>query len=717
MSLATGSPDQLAIDTIRTLSIDAVQKADSGHPGAPMGMAPMAYTLWTRFLRHAPTRPDWPDRDRFVLSAGHASMLLYSLLHLTGYDVSLEELESFRQWGSITPGHPEHGLTPGVEATTGPLGQGFANAVGMAIAERRLEVEFDRPGHDIVDHWTYTICSDGDVQEGIASEAASLAGHLRLGRLIALYDDNHIQLDGPTAMAFSEDVLGRFDAYGWHTQRVDDGNDVEAIAAAIDAARADPRPSIIAVHTHIGFGSPHKQDTQKAHGAPLGPDEVRLTKEAYGWDPDATFVEPEAALEHFRRAVPAGERLVADWDARFDRYAEAYPELAAEFRRRLARRLPAGWSEGLPSYAPGDELATRQVSRASINALAAPLPELFGGSADLSESNLTDIKGAPDFTADEAGRNLRFGVREHGMGGIVNGLAYHGGFLPYGATFLTFSDYMRGSVRLAALAGLRVVYVWTHDSVGLGEDGPTHQPVEHYAALRAIPNLWFIRPGDPNEASAAWALAAERGSADGPAPGPVGLALTRQKLPTLEGTADLAAEGLRRGGYVLRHAPDEAAGGSPQLILIATGSELQLAVGAAERLEADGIATRVVSLPCWERFEAQEAAYRDAVLPPGVRKRVSVEMGVTFGWDRWVGDEGAMIGLDHFGASAPAGTILRELGFTADHVAAVGRQVVREGFRGRVPTPPVPGHPGASAEAGRDIPGFRRDPGRDTGHS
>jgi transketolase len=698
MSVAAGSLDQLAIDTIRTLSIDAVQKANSGHPGAPMGMAPMAYTLWTRYLRHAPTRPDWPDRDRFVLSAGHASMLLYSLLHLTGYEVSLEDLESFRQWGSITPGHPEHGLTPGVEATTGPLGQGFANAVGMAIAERRLAAEFDRPGHDIVDHWTYTICSDGDVQEGIASEAASLAGHLRLGRLIALYDDNHIQLDGPTAMAFSEDVLARFDAYGWHTQRVDDGNDIEAIATAIDAARADPRPSIVAVRTHIGFGSPHKQDSQKAHGAPLGPDEVRLTKEAYGWDPDASFVEPKAALELFRRAVPAGERLVTDWEERFGRYAAAYPELAADFRRRIERGLPDAWSGALPSYAPGDELATRQVSQASINGLAGPLPELFGGSADLSESNLTDIKGAPDFSADEAGRNLRFGVREHAMGGIVNGLAYHGGFLPYGATFLTFSDYMRGSVRLAALAGLRVVYVWTHDSVGLGEDGPTHQPVEHYAALRAIPNLWFVRPGDPNEASAAWALAVERGSADGPAPGPVGIALTRQKLPTLEGTADLAGEGVRRGGYVLRPASNEATGGSPQLIIIATGSELQLAVGAAEALEADGITSRVVSLPCWERFEAQDAGYREAVLPAGVRKRVSVEIGVTLGWDRWVGDEGAIIGLDHFGASAPAGTIFRELGFTVDHVADIGRRVVREGFRGRVVAPPVPGHQGAGAD-------------------
>ncbi|HYM83628.1 MAG TPA: transketolase [Candidatus Dormibacteraeota bacterium] len=717
MSLATRSLDQLAIDTIRTLSIDAVQKANSGHPGAPMGMAPMAYVLWRRYLRHAPTRPDWPDRDRFVLSAGHASMLLYSLLHLTGYGVSLEDLESFRQWGSITPGHPESGLTPGVEATTGPLGQGFANAVGMAIAERRLEAEFNRAGHEIVDHWTYTICSDGDVQEGIASEAASLAGHLRLGRLIALYDDNHVQLDGPTAMAFSEDVLERFDAYGWHTQRVEDGNDLEAIAAAIDAAREDPRPSIVAVRTHIGFGSPNRQDTQKAHGQPLGPEEVRLTKEAYGWDPDRSFVEPHEALERFRRSVPEGERLVADWEARSERYAEAYPELAAEFRRRFAGELPKGWSDGLPAFDPGDELATRQVSQAAINALAATLPELFGGSADLSESNLTDVKGGGDFEADEAGRTLRFGVREHGMGGIINGLAYHGGFLPYGATFLTFSDYMRGSVRLAALAGLHVVYVWTHDSVGLGEDGPTHQPVEHYAALRAIPNLWFVRPGDPNEAAAAWRLAVERGPAAelGPA-GPTGLAFTRQKLPTLEGTAERAVDGVRRGGYVLRDASNESAGGTPQLILMATGSELQLAMGAAQALEADGITTRVVSLPCWERFESQPADYREAVLPPAVRKRVSVEVGVTFGWDRWVGDEGAIVGLDHFGASAPAGTIFKELGFTVGHVAEVGRRVVREGFHGRVTAPSIPGHHGG-AEVAPGSSGVDRGPTQDPGRS
>jgi transketolase len=682
MTLASNRLDQLAIDTIRTLAIDGVQKANSGHPGAPMGAAPMAFALWTRHLRHSPTQPDWPNRDRFVLSAGHASMLLYALLHLTGYAVSLDDLESFRQWGSITPGHPEHGLTPGVEATTGPLGQGLTNAVGMAIAERRLAAEFNRDGHEIIDHRTYVLCSDGDLQEGVASEACSLAGHLRLGKLIALYDDNRIQLDGPTAWAFSEDVLGRFDAYGWHTQRVDDGNDVEAISTAIEAARTDHRPSIIAVRTHIGFGSPNKHDSQKAHGAPLGADEVRLTKEAYGWDPDRSFYVPDEAAALFRSAVDVGRDLVAQWTARLDAYGAAYPDQAAELRRRLAGTLPAGWDAALPHYETGTEVATRNASQDAIQVIAAALPELFGGSADLSESNLTDVKadGPDHFSADHAGRNLRFGVREHAMGGIANGIAYHGGLLPYCATFLTFSDYMRGAVRLAALSDLHVSYVWTHDSVGLGEDGPTHQPVEHYAALRAIPNLWFVRPGDANEAVAAWALAVERPVIEGAQPGPVAMAFTRQKLPTLPGTAERARDGVRRGGYVLR----EARGGSPRLILIGTGSELQLCMAAAEQLEADGIATRVVSLPCWERFDAQDAAYRESVLPAAVRGRVSVEAGVSLGWERWAGDEGAILGLDRFGASAPAGTILTAFGFTADHVADIGRRVVRDGLRGRV---------------------------------
>jgi transketolase len=726
MTLATETLDRLAIDTIRTLSIDGVQQANSGHPGAPMGAAPMAYTLWTRFLRHAPSHPHWPDRDRFVLSAGHASMLLYSLLHLTGYDVSLDDLKHFRQWGSKTPGHPEYGLTPGVEATTGPLGQGFANAVGMAIAEARLAAEFNRDGHDIVDHWTYTLCSDGDLQEGIASEAASLAGHLGLRKLVALYDDNHIQLDGPTSMAWSEDVVGRFEAYGWHATRVEDGNDIEAIAAAIEEARADDRPSLIAVRTHIGYGSPNKQDTQKAHGSPLGPDEVRLVKEGYGWDPDKTFYEPPEAVELFRRAIPAGDEMHAAWHAAWDRYKAAFPDLAREFRRRVMKRdLPEGWDAGLKTYAVGEEVATRNASQDAIQALGATLPELFGGAADLSESNLTDVKGAGEFEADEPGRNLRFGVREHAMGGIANGIAYHGGFLPYVGTFLTFSDYMRGAVRLSALSGLNVVDVWTHDSVGLGEDGPTHQPIEHYAALRAIPNLWFVRPGDANETAAAWALAVER-HLDDPS-GPVALSLTRQKLPTLAGTAEQAREGVSRGGYVLR----EAAGGSPRIILIGTGSELQLAFKAAEALEADGIAARVVSLPCWERFELQDDAYRESVLPRAVRARVSVEAGVSLGWDRWVGDDGAIVGLDHFGASAPAGTIFERFGFTVDRVVAVARGVLDGSVRGPQDTS-EPGHlpapsgdhhritrggDGSHPTLGRGDPGVDRTASSDPGHS
>ncbi len=692
MTLPDARLERLAVDTIRTLSIDGVQQANSGHPGAPMGAAPMAFALWTRHLRHAPAHPDWPDRDRFVLSPGHASMLLYSLLHLTGYAVTLDDLKSFRQWGSVTPGHPEHGVTAGVEATTGPLGQGLSNAVGMAIAERRLAAEFNRPGHAVVDHHTYAICSDGDLQEGITSEASSLAGHLRLGKLVVLYDDNHIQLDGPTAIAFSEDVVARYDAYGWHTQRVGDGTDVGAISAAIDAAKADPRPSLIAVRTHIGFGSPNKQDSQKAHGAPLGPEEVRLTKQAYGWDPDRTFFVPDEALALFRAAVGEGEVRVAAWNARLDAYAADYPAQAAELRRRIAGRLPSGWDATLPAWETGSEVATRNASQDAIQALAAALPELFGGSADLSESNLTDVKaeGKDHFEADSPGRNLRFGVREHAMGAIANGIAYHGGLIPYVGTFLTFSDYMRGAVRIAALAGLHTVYVWTHDSIGVGEDGPTHQPVEHYAALRAIPNLWFVRPGDGNEAAAAWALAVERPSLAGAGSGPVALSLTRQKLPTLPGTKEHAREGVRRGGYVLR----EASGGAPGLILIGTGSELALCHAAAETLEAEGIPTRVVSLPCWERFDAQDAAYRESVLPTSARRRVAVESGVSLGWERYAGDEGAILGLDRFGASAPAGTIAKAFGFTADNVASIGRRVVREGLRGRVGVRgPVPGEP------------------------
>jgi transketolase len=684
---------RLAIDTIRTLSIDAVQAANSGHPGAPMGAAPMAYVLWTRFLRHAPTHPGWPNRDRFVLSAGHASMLLYALLHLTGYDLPLAELLRFRQYGSRTPGHPEYGLTPGIEATTGPLGQGFANAVGMAIAERRLAHEFNRPGYRLIDHWTYGICSDGDLQEGVAAEAASLAGHLRLGKLVFLYDDNLVQLDGPTSWAWSEDVMARFAAYDWHTQRVQDGNDTEAIALAIEAARADPRPSLIAVRTVIGYGSPNRAGTQKAHGQPLGEDEVRLAKQAYGWDPEQSFHIPAESLAHFRAAVLRGEELVAAWNEMLERYAADHPAAAGELQRRLDGRLAEGWADELPLYEAGsDQIATRNVSHAALQILGRALPELFGGAADLSESNLTDIKGEPDFTADEAGRNLRFGVREHAMGGVGNGIAYHGGFMPYLGTFLTFSDYMRGAVRLAALSRLHVVYVWTHDSVGLGEDGPTHQPVEHYAALRAMPNLWFVRPGDANEAVAAWRVAIERRD------GPVALAFTRQKLPVLDGTAEKAATGLVRGGYVLAEAEDEGGEQVPaDLILLASGSELQLAMGARAELEAEGIRTRVVSLPCWELFAAQPQDYRDSVLPPTTARRVSIEAGVALGWDRWVGPDGAMIAIERFGASAPGTQVFEHFGFTLEHVCEVARGVLTGKLRGVISA--APNHPPAEDPA------------------
>jgi transketolase len=670
--------EQLSINTIRTLSMDAVQKANSGHPGAPMGMAPMAYTLWTRFLRHSPSQPDWPNRDRFVLSAGHASMLLYSLLYLTGYGLTLEDLESFRQWGSRTPGHPECFHTPGVEATTGPLGQGFGNGVGMAIAQARLAGEFNRPDFDLIDHFIYVICSDGDLQEGVAAEAASLAGHLRLGKLIYLYDDNHIQLDGPTSMAFSDATLERFDSYGWHTQRVEDGNDVEAIGAAISRAQADPRPSIISVRTHIGFGAPTKQDSQKAHGSPLGEEEVRGAKLAYGWDPDKHFFVPEDALAHYREAVPAGKKLVSEWNEKLAAYAREYPAEAAELRRRWDGKMPDGWDKGLKVYGPNEGVATRKAGQEALQALAKTLPELFGGAADLSESNLTDVEGGGMFEPGKPGRNIRFGVREHAMGAAANGIALYGGFLPYVGTFLTFSDYMRGAVRLAALSKLRVTYVWTHDSIGLGEDGPTHQPVEHAAALRAIPNLTVMRPGDPNEAAAAWAAAMDV------CDGPTALLLTRQKLPVLAGTAEKARTGVAHGGYVLRDSAGKGGAAKPELILIGTGSELQLAFAAAEALEKEGIGCRVVSLPCWELFEDQDAAYRESVLPHDCRKRVTIEAQVPFGWERYAGDEGAIIGIDRFGASAPAEKIFEEFGFTADNVTDIARRVVREGLCGRV---------------------------------
>ncbi|MFZ9268793.1 MAG: transketolase [Candidatus Limnocylindrus sp.] len=668
--------EQSAITTIRTLAIDTVQAANSGHPGAPMGCAPMAHTIWTRHLRHAPRTPGWFDRDRFILSNGHASALLYSLLHLTGYGLTIDDLKSFRQWGSLTPGHPEYGLTAGVEATTGPLGQGFANGVGMAIAERRLAAEFNRPGHTVVDHRVFGIVSDGDLQEGIASEAASLAGHLKLGKLIYLWDDNLIQLDGPTSTAWSEDVRKRFDAYGWHTSSVADGNDVAAIDAAISAAIKDDRPSLIAVRTVIGFGSPNKAGSQKSHGAPLGPDEVKLTKSAYGANPDANFDVPADVAEFYRSAISNGEALVAAHTKQLLAYATAFPAEAAELQRRMAGELPSGWERTLPTYEIGGDAPTRNVSQSSIKALAAVLPELIGGSADLSESNLTDIHEGGRFTATESGRNISFGVREHAMAAITNGIAYHGGLIPFSATFLTFSDYMRGSLRLAALAGLGSIFVFTHDSIGLGEDGPTHQPVEHYAALRAIPNVRFFRPGDPNEAAHAWGVAIQRRDA------PTVLAFTRQKLPVLPGSINGAAAGVKRGAYVVREASAQV-----KAILIATGSEVHLAVAAADLLEASGTPTRVVSAPCLELFGDQDAAYRESVLPAAVRARVGIEAGVSLGWDRWTGSDGAIIAMDRFGASAPAPKLFAEFGFTPERIAEIARGVIAGTHRGVIPTP------------------------------
>ncbi len=661
-----------AINTMRFLAVDGVQKANSGHPGAPMGAAPMAYVLWTRFLKHNPADPTWADRDRFVLSAGHASMLLYSLLHLTGYDLPLEQLQQFRQWNSMTPGHPEVGHAPGVETTTGPLGQGFANGVGMAMAEAHLAATFNRPGHAIVGHYTYAIVSDGDLMEGVASEAASLAGHLRLGKLIYLYDDNHISIDGSTDLAFTEDRMARFRAYGWHTQVVPDGNDLDAIDAAIRAAQAETgRPSIIAVRTIIGYGSPNRQNTAGVHGEPLGPDEVVRAKENLGWPTEPAFNVPDDVLKHFRRALEQGAAAQATWQAKFAAYAAECPQLAADWQRRQAGELPAGWDDNLPRYEPNPKgEATRNVSGAVINALAVRLPELIGGSADLAPSNKTLIKGSGDFQAGAyENRNLRFGVREHGMGGIVNGMMLHGGVRPYGATFLVFSDYMRGALRLSALMGIAPIWIFTHDSIGVGEDGPTHQPVEHAVALRAIPNLLVLRPADARETVAAWRVAiAQRRS-------PVALLLTRQNLPTLAGTSEDPAQGVGLGGYVVADWPEGGAG--RRVILIAAGSEVHLAVVAREVLAAEGIAARVVSLPSWELFEVQPEAYRHQVLPAEVNARVSIEAGVTLGWDRYTGSHGVTIGINRFGASAPYKTVYENLVLTVDRIVDAALKVVK----------------------------------------
>ncbi len=657
-------PDDLAriaVNTLRTLAIDAVQQANSGHPGLPLGAAPMAYALWQRHLIVDPSAPLWPDRDRFVLSAGHGSMLLYALLHCAGYDLSIDELKAFRQWGSRTPGHPEWHLTPGVEATTGPLGQGHANAVGMAIAERFLANLFNRPGHTIVDHHTYALVSDGDVVEGVAQEAASLAGHLGLGKLICLYDDNQITLDGPASLAMSEDVAARYAALGWQVLRVEDGDhDVDAIERAISLAKRDlARPSMICVRTTIGFGSPKKAGTASAHGSPLGKDEVAATKRALGWDPEAQFQVPDAARAHFGAISARGQAAHAAWRARFEGWRAAHPELAVQWDQCQRGDLPAGWEAALPTWKAGESLATRIASGKCMVALAARVPWLFGGDADLGGSTKTIVPGG-DHDRTGVGRNLRFGVREHAMGAICNGMAYHGGVRPFAATFFVFSDYMRPAVRLAALNHLPVTYVWTHDSVGLGEDGPTHQPVEHLMSLRAMPNLWVMRPADANETAAAWKLAASRTD------GPVALVLSRQDLTVVAPPEAPVA----RGAYVLREA---AGGAAPAVVLIGTGSEVALALGAQAALAADGIAARVVSMPCWELFVAQDAAYRDGVLPPAVRARVAVEAGVTFGWGDMVGTAGRVVGLDRYGGSAPAEVLYEQLGLTVDAVVAAAR--------------------------------------------
>ncbi|HET6339141.1 MAG TPA: transketolase [Polyangiales bacterium] len=669
--------DQQSIDTIRFLSVDMVQQAKSGHPGLPLGAAPMAYVLWTHFLKHNPRNPEWWDRDRFVLSAGHGSALLYSLLHLTGYDLSLDDIKHFRQWGSLTPGHPEYEYTRGVEATTGPLGQGFANSLGMAIAEAHLAARYNKPGHAIFDHYTYVLAGDGDLMEGVQSEAASLAGHLGLGKLIVLYDNNHITLSASTSVAFSEDVAARHRAYGWHVQEVKDGNDIAAIERAIQAAReASDRPSLICVQTVLGYGSPEKQGTYEAHGNPLGPDEVTKTKQNLGWPVEPAFYVPEAAAKHLRSAVERGAEAERAWRERFDAYAKAFPELAREIERRFTKKLPSGWADKLPAFAATDKpIATRKASEAVMQALAHVLPELAGGSGDLDPSTFTWLKNEGDFEAPStplsgaqgllgggsayAGRNIHFGVREHAMGSAVNGMAYHGGFLPYGATFLVFSDYMRPPIRLAAIAKLHSIFVFTHDSIGVGEDGPTHQPIEQLAALRAIPNLLVIRPSDANETRWAWQVAVEETAR------PTALIFTRQNLPILDRSRYAPAELLRRGGYVLNAA---TASETPDVILIASGSEVELITAAEPRLREKGLKVRLVSMPCTRLFEEQPPEYREQVLPAAVAARLAVEAGSPFGWDRYTGLGGAVIGLDRFGASAPGATLFEKLGFTVQHV-------------------------------------------------
>ncbi len=666
-SIQPGDVERLAIDTVRGLAMDAVQKANAGHPGTAMALAPLGYTIFRRFLRANPADPQWPDRDRFVLSSGHACMLQYALLHLCGYDLRREDLQQFRQWGSRTPGHPERGHTPGIEITTGPLGQGFANAVGMAMAERLLAERFNRPGHELVDHRVFVICSDGDMMEGISQEAASIAGHFGLGKLVVCYDDNHITIDGSTSISFDgEDHCARLRADGWHVQRVEDAEDVAALDAAIAAGVAErERPSFIAVRSHIAYPAPNAVDTAKSHGAALGEDEVRATKEVMGFDPDKHFWVDERVYEHMDLRE-SGARLQREWSERLDAWRQASPELADDWDRAWAGRLREGWREALPAFDAGEKIATRAAGQKAMAAFAAFAPTMMGGAADLVESTKTLFEGAGEFSRVHAGRNVPFGIREHAMGAIVNGACAHGGAVkPYGSTFLIFSDYMRPSVRLSALMSLPVVWVWTHDSVGLGEDGPTHQPVEHYAALRAIPRLWVIRPADANETSVAWRVALER------ADGPVALLLSRQAIPVLDRGEVASAEEVARGAYVLWESD-----ASPQAILIATGAEVAPTLDAGRALADEGTPTRVVSMPCMDVFEEQDEAYREQVLPSAVRARLAVEPGASMSWWKWVGDGGDVLGLDRFGASAPGTTVLEKLGFSTENILARARALV-----------------------------------------
>ncbi|MDH3442312.1 MAG: transketolase [Deltaproteobacteria bacterium] len=680
------SLDELCINTIRMLSVDAVEKAKSGHPGAPMGLAPSAYVLWTRFLKHNPRNPSWADRDRFVLSAGHASVLLYSMLHLTGYELPMEQMQQFRQWESRTAGHPERELTPGVETTTGPLGQGFGNGVGMAMAEAYLAQRYNRPGLEIVNHFTYGIVSDGDLMEGVAAEAGSLAGHLNLGKLIYLYDNNHISLAASTDLTFTEDCAKRFDAYGWQTLVVEDGNDVEAIQQALASARSETTlPSLVLVRTHIGYGSPGKQDSFEAHGSPLGEKEVKLTKKQLGWPEEPRFYLPDEALAHFRQALDRGKQAEAEWEKRFSDYAKKFPDLAKEFSQVMGGKLPEGWQAEIPNF-PADPkgVATRVASGKILNAIAPRLPTLIGGSADLNPSTYTVMNKLGDFESpvrpatDQqgsaggdwgySGRNLHFGVREHGMGAALNGMAAHGGIIPFGSTFMIFSDYLRPSIRLAALMELGVIYVFTHDSIGVGEDGPTHQPIEQLAGLRSVPRLVVIRPCDANETAEAWRFAIETRNC------PVALVLSRQNLPTLDRSHFAGAEGLRCGAYVLTDPPQ----GKPDVVLIGTGSEVSLVVAAGKKLSEQNIGARIVSMPSWELFEAQSRKYRDEVLPPSVRPKLAVEAGAVQGWHRYVGDGGDVIAMERFGASAPGNVVMEKMGFTVGNVVERAQALLKK---------------------------------------